>query len=45
MQKEGYDGIIYIEGGDIPEQKNPTTYVFYDLEKVGTFESWRETKH
>jgi len=44
MQKEGYDGIIYIEGGDIPEQKNPTTYVFYDLEKVGTFESWRETK-
>lgn len=40
MLGKGYDGLIYNEGGDHPEQKHTTTYVFYNLEKIGTFETW-----
>lgn len=42
MLGKGYDGIIYVEGGDIPEQKDPTSFTFYNLSKVGTYESWNQ---
>ncbi len=40
MLSKGYDGIIYIEGGDNPGQNNPTSFVFYNLSKIGSYESW-----
>lgn len=40
MLAQGYDGLIYIEGGDRSDQRNPTSYVFYNLEKIGAFETW-----
>jgi hypothetical protein len=42
MQEQGYDGVIYIEGGDHPDQKNPVTYVFYNYQKVGTYDAWNK---
>lgn len=44
MVEEGYDGIVYNEGGEGRNAKNHTTYVFYKLDKVGTFESWQEVQ-
>lgn len=40
MLDQGYDGAIYIEGGDVPGQKNPVSYVFYNYEKIGTYDNW-----
>lgn len=40
MLGKGYDGLIYNEGGDHPDQKHTTSYVFYNLEKIGTYETW-----
>ena len=40
MKAHGYDGAIYLEGGDHPDHKNPTSYIFYQLDKLGTFEIW-----
>lgn len=42
MTHKGYDGLIYVEGGDHPDQRarNPVSYVFYNLEKIGTFDTW-----
>lgn len=37
---KGYDGLISIEGGDDTRQKNPTSFVFFNLTKIGTYESW-----
>lgn len=45
MRDNGYDGVIYVEAGDIPaEQNNPPSFVFYNLEKVGTQEAWEKSK-
>jgi len=41
MRSEGYDGLIYVEGGEGEEAKNHTSYVFYTPRVVGTYESWR----
>lgn len=41
MLTEGYDGIIYIEGGDHPEHKAPVSFVFYNLDKIGTYDTWK----
>ncbi len=45
MVDRGFDGIIYIEGGDHPEHRNtlPATYVFYNLDKIGTYKAWHDT--
>ena len=40
MLEQGYDGIIYIEGGDHPDHVAPVSYVFYNLEKIGTYDAW-----
>lgn len=40
MMQQGYDGLIYFEGGDHPDQKQPLSYVFYDPEVIGTYETW-----
>lgn len=42
MISHGYDGVIFIEGGDHPEHHNPTSYIFYNLNKIGTFEAWNQ---
>lgn len=40
MRSQGYDGIIYLEGGDHPDQVKPASFVFYNLDKIGTYETW-----
>lgn len=40
MIQRGYDGVIYIEGGDISGQSKPTSYAFFNLKKIGTYETW-----
>lgn len=40
MLSKDYDGLIYIEGGDHPDHKNPVSYVFFNLKKVGNYETW-----
>ncbi len=42
MVEQGYDGIVYNEGGEGRNAKNHTSYTFYNLEKIGTFESWQQ---
>ncbi len=42
MKKCGYDGLIYIEGGESTEARNTPSFVFYNLSKVGTYESWNK---
>ena len=41
MKEQGYDGLIYNEGGEGMERKDSATYVFYNPQKVGTYESWQ----
>lgn len=43
MIKQGYDGLVYNEGGE-GWGTGATSYVFYNLKKVGTFESWQAWK-
>lgn len=40
MKSQGYDGLIYNEGGEGWDSHGPS-FVFYNLEKVGTLESWQ----
>ncbi len=42
MLSEGYDGVIYIEGGDHPEhmKRKPVSVVFFNVNTIGTFETW-----
>jgi len=40
MLDKGYDGLICNEGGDHPDQKHTTSLVFYNLEKIGVYETW-----
>ena len=42
MREEGYDGLVYIEGGEGEQKENSASYIFYNLSKIGTFESWKE---
>lgn len=42
MIEEGYDCLVYNEGGEGRNAKSHTSYVFYNLDKVGTYESWHE---
>jgi len=44
MLGQGYDGLIYVEGGDSVEAKACSSYVFYNLEKVGTYDIWHQPK-
>ncbi|OGL97453.1 hypothetical protein A2318_03575 [Candidatus Uhrbacteria bacterium RIFOXYB2_FULL_45_11] len=41
MISQGYDGLIYNEGGE-GWNANDATRVFYNLKKIGTFESWQK---
>lgn len=38
----GYDGVIYNEGGEGLEFSGGSSYVFYNLKKIGNYESWSE---
>jgi len=42
MLEEGYDGLIYNEGGEGIKRNGGTSYVFYNLKKIGTYESWHK---
>ena len=42
MLEEGYDGLVYNEGGEGIQGKGGTSYVFYNLKKIGTYESWHK---
>jgi len=40
MLSEGYDGLICNEASEKTPDKNATAYVFYNLDKIGTYEAW-----
>jgi len=42
MMQQGFDGLVYIEGGEGPKREIHPSFVFYNLAKVGTFETWQE---
>ena len=42
MKKQGYDGVIYVEGGEGVNSVAHASYVFYDFEKIGTYDSWQK---
>jgi len=42
MLEEGYDGLVFNEGGEGTQGRGGTSYVFYNLKKIGTYESWHE---
>lgn len=42
MLAEGYDGLIYNEGGEGSDEAY-SSYVFYNLKTIGTFDSWHMT--
>ncbi len=44
IREEGYDGIIYNEGVEKKNSRESPTYVFYNLGKIGTYESWQKQK-
>ncbi|MBI2330073.1 hypothetical protein HYU94_01665 [Candidatus Daviesbacteria bacterium] len=44
MVGQGYDGLVYVEGGEGAKRQNSPSYVFYNLEKVGTYNSWQSRK-
>jgi hypothetical protein len=44
MKSLGFDGLIYIEGGEGSNRKNHNSFVFYNLKKVGTYEYWQKNK-
>ncbi|MCR4305955.1 MAG: hypothetical protein NUV73_02640, partial [Candidatus Daviesbacteria bacterium] len=37
---KGYDGLIYIEGGEGKKKQDHNSYIFYNSKKVGTFNNW-----
>lgn len=41
MIAEGYDGMIYREGGEGEHRESLTGYVFYNYEAVDTWEGWQ----
>ena len=44
MLDEDFDGLIYNEKGDRLDQEQAATYVFYNLDKIGTYGVWRPSK-
>lgn len=40
MIAQGYDGLVYVEGGEGAKGKSNSTFVFYNLNKIGTYDSW-----
>ncbi len=41
-KKNGWDGIVYVEGGeDSFSKEQDRSYVFYNLEKIGTYQDWQ----
>jgi hypothetical protein len=44
MKDEGYDGVIYREGGEGEKGKDSPTFCFFNLEKINTFEGWQKRK-
>lgn len=45
MTEEGYDGVIYIEDGEEEKRGPSPTYCFYNLEKLGDYETWHPKKN
>jgi hypothetical protein len=44
MKKEGYDGVIYNEGGEGKNAKGSATYCFFNTEVIDTYEGWQKRK-
>lgn len=42
MLSEGYDGMIANQGSEKHDGKGVPSYVFYNLDKLGTYETWHE---
>jgi len=42
MKGKGYDGVIYIEGGEGKKGADNATYCFYNTEAINTFEGWHK---
>ncbi len=42
MRKEGFDGIVYIEGGEGYPPRHAPSFVFYNPQKIGTYEDWKQ---
>ena len=40
MLDSGYNGIIYIEGGDHPDQPYSPSHVFFNLQNLGDYTTW-----
>ena len=43
MLSQEIDGVIYHEGGE-KKGKGGTSYAFYNLNVIGTYEKWQERK-
>lgn len=43
MKEQGYDGIIEMEGGEGPGKQAAASFVFFNLRKIGTYETWHQT--
>jgi len=41
MLQQGYDGIIQIEQSELDRSQSDTTYVFYNLNKIGDYGTWQ----
>lgn len=44
LQEEGFDGLVYNEGGEGLSGKGGASFVFFNLKKIGTYESWHKQK-
>lgn len=44
MIEQNYDGLIYNEGSEKKNGQINPSYVFYNLEKINTFENWQNKK-
>jgi len=45
IKKAGFDGLIYIESGDDDHFERTPSFVFYNLDRVGNYQSWKSGKH
>lgn len=44
MIHQGFDGLVYNEGSEKNRDQSVTTYVFYNLDKIGTYETWHQER-
>lgn len=44
MESEGFDGMIFVEGGEGDNKEKLTGYVFYNPEVIDTWEGWQKRK-